>query len=127
MTRGSTLIEMTAMLAIAAMVFASAFEGLIRLKRLAAIDPTAGTRAEQACLQLRRDFAGGRALRAGAGLRVSAADRPAVIWQVEDGQLVRNGRLQAAVTSFSVEESELGVTVLLTPVGLPTRRIEGSP
>ena len=127
MTRGATLIEMTAMLAIAALVFASAFEGLTRLQRLAAIDPIVGTRAEQACMQLRRDFAGGRAQRSEAGLRVSAADRPAIIWQVEDGQLVRNGRLQVAVSAFSVEESERGVTVLLTPAGLPTRRIEGSP
>jgi len=124
MTRGSTLIEMSAMLAIAAMVFVSAFESLTRLQRLAAIDPLIGVRAEQACLQLRRDLSAGKGRREGAALQVSAGDRPAVIWRVEDGQLVRNGRLQVAVSAFSVEQSDRGVIVHMTPAGLPTRRIE---
>lgn len=127
MRRGYTLIEMTAMLAIASVVLASAFEGLTRLQRLAASDPGVGQRAEQACLQLRRDLALGRAQRDGAGLRVSGAGPAGILWLVEDGHLVRDGRLQVAVSAFSVEDSGSGVIVHLTPVGLPRRRIEALP
>ncbi len=126
MRRGSTLVEMTAMIGIAALLFAGAFEALTRLQRLATADPQLGTRAELACAQLRRDLATGQARRAGAALQVSPAPgRSAVLWQVEDGQLVRDGRLQLAVTAFTVEEDAGGVTVALTPAGLPARRIEG--
>lgn len=126
MNRGSTLIEMTAMLFIAGLICASAYEGLVRLRWLAAVDPLVGTRAEQACAQLRRDLAGGQARRAGAELHVPAgAGSPAVVWQVEDGQLLRDGRLQVAVSAFSVEEADGIVAVVLTPSGLPGRRIEG--
>jgi hypothetical protein len=126
MNRGSTLIEMTVMLFIAGLICASAYEGLVRLRRLAAVDPLVGTRAEQACALLRRDLAGGQARRAGAELHVPAgAGRPAVVWQVEDGQLLRDGRLQVAVSAFSVEEADGVVAVMLTPSGLSGRRIEG--
>lgn len=128
MNRGSTLVEMSAMLGVAAILFAGAFEGLVRLQRLAAVDPLIGARAEMACSQLRRDLTAGTAEREGAGLRISiAADRPAVRWQVEDGQLVRDGCLQTAVSAFAVEQTGDRVLVRLTPKGLPERRIEGQP
>lgn len=125
-TRGSTLVEMAAILSIAAVVFTGAFEGLTKLQRLAAVDPLIGTRAELACALLRRDLAAGRAQCLGAELHISAeGGGPAIVWMVEDGQLVRNSRLQVAVSKFAIEQIDGGLAVTITPLGLPGRRIEG--
>lgn len=119
MRRGATLVEMAAMLGIAATILAGAFDGMVRLRRLAAADPAIGTRAELVCSLLRRDLAAGAVRRDGAELRTAKAR-----WQVEDGQLLRDGRLQIRVAAFAVEEADGRLAVLITPVGLPARRIE---
>jgi len=118
--RGATLVEMAALIAIGAIVLAGAGEALVQLRRLAGTESGNGLRAEQACLRLRRDLAGGEAAWQDGALRIA---RPGgtVLWRVEDGQLLRDGRLQVAVTAFAAGEGG----VELTPRGLPPRRIGG--
>lgn len=121
MRRGATLVEVAALIAIGAIILAGASEALVQLQRLASADGGNGLRAEQACLRLRRDLAGGEAVWRDGALRIV---RPGgiVVWRVEDGQLLRDGRLQVAVTTFAPVE---GAVVALTPKGLPSRRIGG--
>lgn len=123
MRHGSTLMEMLAMLMVAGLIFTGAFEVLGRLQRMAGADATLGARAEGACDLLRRDLAAGPATVAGGELRI-AHGASTVVWHAADGALQRDGRLLLSPAAFTLEERGGQVLAVVTPAGLPPRRIE---
>ena len=126
MRRGATLIEMTTMIAIAVALFSSSIAGVHALQRFAAVDPSLGSRAEQACGLLRRDLARGRAEHVGDELRIAVSAEQTVVWRVADGHLLRNERLLLPVEACTVAISDGVLSLMVTPRGLPPRRIEAA-
>lgn len=124
MRRGSTLVELAALLGVSGVVIAGGI-GVIRpLHRLASADAGAGTRAEQACALLRRDLAAGGARIDGAAVRIARGDGPETVWAVEDGHLLRNGRILLPVVAFAPTTRAGLFSIDITPTDLPARRIE---
>lgn len=116
--------ELVALLGVSAIVLTGGI-GVIRpLHRLADADAGAGTRAEQACAVLRRDLAAGGARIDGAVLRIARPHRTETVWAVEDGCLLRDGRILLTVTAFTPDMRDGLVSIDITPSGLPARRIE---
>lgn len=122
--RAATLAELSAAIAIAAVVLGGTYEVLVRLHRLAGANPIQGARAEMACDRLRRDCAAGGARLVDGGLAIGSSGP---VWCLRDGQLLRNGRPMATAASFTVVMQDRRLLVTLVPTGLPARRIEVAP
>ncbi|MEK7412963.1 MAG: hypothetical protein AAB263_06575 [Planctomycetota bacterium] len=121
--RGTTLIEIGAMLLIASIAFSGAFAVLTRLQHVASDDHPDGTRAEQACALLRRDLSAGTVRREGANLHIAIKNSD-IMWSSNAGELLRNDRILLHAATFTVVEADGRLTVTITPTGLPPRRIE---
>ncbi len=127
MTRhGLTLMELMASIMIASLVMTGVLAVLRPLQRLAAIDTARGVRAELACDQLRRDLLGGVPTAIPDGVQVQRGTQR-ILWQVAEGQLLRDARPMVAVTDFTQAQRAGRLVITLTPLGLSVREIEVQP
>lgn len=122
---GMSLIEMAAIISISGVILGGSMVVLRHLQRLANADTSRGTRAEMACDQLRQDLTHGSVEILPHGLQIKTGDQR-VHWQLVDGQVERDGRPMLTVDRFDAQLDAPLLTVIITPVGLPTRRIEAT-
>jgi len=113
--RGTTMIEMLAVIGLVLPIAVLAMEIAGRLTRPVSAD---GRLADLVCLQLRRDAGAGAALAAD-GLRAGTRQ-----WRLEDGWLCRDGAQRLRVETAGWQQTGGVVTVRLRPSGLPERILE---
>lgn len=122
---GMSLPEMAAIISISGLILGGSMPVLRHLQHLAQADTARGVRAELACDQLRRDLVHAKVEIIPDGLQITTGEQK-FRWQMEDGHLERNGRQMLAADRFTTESDARRLTILIAPVGLPTRRIETS-